>query len=70
MVAKGKVLGHLWPIVSPGTNQMRATRCLLCEETIYDRGDEPYVQTAFIKGVRMHFLLRHDIDAGDLPEVV
>lgn len=70
MAPRGKVGEHLWVIVAPGTNKMTATRCLLCKELIYERGDEPHVQTAFVKGLRLHFLLRHDIDATDLPEVL
>lgn len=70
MVVKGKVGQHLWVIVIPGTNKMNATRCLLCKDTIYERGSDPYVPTAYIKGLRLHFLLAHDIEATDLPEVV
>lgn len=69
MAAKGKVGPHLWAITDPATNQMQATRCLLCKDIIYEAGSEVYVPAAFIKGVRLHFLLAHDVDATDLPEV-
>lgn len=59
----------MWAITGPKTNRMEALRCLLCKEIIYEAGQEPYVPAAFIKGMRLHFLLVHDLDATDLPEV-
>lgn len=69
MPKKEAVGQKMWAHCEPGTNKMREMECLLCRERIYRKGDDPYVPSALIKSLRLHFLLSHDIEATDLPEV-
>jgi len=70
MTSQQAIGKHLWAHCPSGFGKVNAIECLLCKDVIYRAGPEPYVKEALVKLLRLHFLLVHEIEAIDLPEVV
>lgn len=66
-MTKAPVGKNLWAHTFPGTTQMCALQCLLCREILVEhKGEGPADISSMKKGVALHFMLQHDIEATDL----